>query len=71
VIHEVYILLHYNTLNTTECPLLSLTWPQLSYIRINFTTRQNSAAGNTSFSRPILQVGTVCELKCEWIGVFL
>jgi len=33
--------------------------------------RQNSAAGNTSFPRPILQVRTVCELKCEWIGVFL
>jgi len=32
--------------------------------------RQNSAAGNTSLSRPILQVGTVWELMCSWISVF-
>jgi len=26
--------------------------------------QQNSATGNTCLSRPILQVGTVCEFMC-------
>jgi len=33
--------------------------------------RQNSAADNTSLSRPILHVRTVCELMCACITVFL
>jgi hypothetical protein len=65
MLDEVYISFHFNIiLNTTGCPLLSLTKPQFSYIRIHFTIRQNSAAGNTSLSRPILQVRTVCEFMC-------
>ena len=53
------------------CPLQRVTQPQLSYIRINFTMPQNSAAGNTSLSRPILQVRTVCEFMWAWFSVFL
>jgi len=37
VFDEAYILFHFNIiLNATEYPLLRLTQPQISYIRINF-----------------------------------
>jgi len=32
---------------------------------------QNTVAGNTSSTGPILKVRTVCEFMCAWISLFL